>query len=124
MIPRCPDCGEARGGRYCYRLGHPDVCWPCWMARTGLGPIPAHRPTPEFEWVAFRMTIIDAIWAADQQRFAYVDENTIGGACPVCTAGHVRVDFHGTAARADLSCSLGCAEADIAHGIAGRRATR
>jgi hypothetical protein len=74
--------------------------------------------------VIFRKRIIDALWTIDQQRFAYIDENTIGGRCPVCTTGHIRVDFHGTTPRADLSCSLGCAELDIARGLVGRRAIR
>jgi hypothetical protein len=116
----CPDCGELRGGRY--RLGHTEVCWCCWMKRTGIEPLPSHHPSSDPEWVSFRRTIIDALWAVDPQLFVYINEDTIGGRCPICATGHVRVNFHGRAARADISCSLGCSEIDIAHGIAGRRA--
>jgi hypothetical protein len=120
MIPRCPDCGALRGGRY--QHGQVQVCWSCWQARTGLGPLPPDLPTVDPDWVIFRKRIIDALWAVDSRRFVYVDEDTIGGACPVCITGHVRVYFHGRAARADISCSLGCVELDIAHALG--RATR
>jgi endogenous inhibitor of DNA gyrase (YacG/DUF329 family) len=116
----CPDCGENRGGRYSH--GHDLVCWPCFMARTGIGPLPANPPAVDPAWVVFRMALIGALWAVDPKRFVYVNEDRIGGRCPICATGHVTVDFHGTTPRADISCSLGCAEIDIAHGIAGRRA--
>jgi hypothetical protein len=115
----CPDCGEVRGGRY--RDAHDLVCWPCWMARAGVGPLPADPPTVDPDWMVFRKKIVDALWAVDPLRFVYVDENRIGGRCPVCTDGHVRVDFHGTAPRADASCSRGCTEDDIARELAARR---
>jgi hypothetical protein len=116
----CPACGELRGGRY--QHGQTLVCWACWMARTGLGPLPPDPLPPDPDWVIFRKRIIDGIWAIDQQRFVYIDENTIGGGCPVCADGHVTVAFHGRAPRADITCSLGCAELDIAHALG--RATR
>lgn len=120
MIPPCPDCGEPRGGRYLYGDGSAaGVCWPCWMKRTGLGLLP---PDPPF--VVFRKRIIDALCAIDKERFVYINEDKILGPCPICITGYVAVYFHGRAPRADITCSLGCAEADIARAIAGRRATR
>ena len=47
------------------------------------------------------------------------------GVCPVCRAGppaYLWVRFHGKASRADLHCSLGCEERDIARAILSRRA--
>jgi hypothetical protein len=118
----CPDCGESLGGRYSHR--GLVVCWPCWMKRTGLGPFLASSPTTDPEWAIFRRTIIDALWAIDPQRFHYLDQNTVVGACPLCLDGALRVFFHGTTPAADLKCSFGCAELDIAHAIPRRRAAR
>jgi hypothetical protein len=68
-------------------------------------------------WVEFRKRIIRAL----SDGFLYIDADTFIATCPACTAGHVRVFFHGTAERADLTCSLGCAEADIARAVGGLR---
>jgi hypothetical protein len=116
----CPGCGEPRGGRYSHRGSA--ICWSCWCRRTGLGPLPAYAPTTDPEWVTFRKMIINAVWAVDRQRFVYIDQNTVVGACPLCVDGTVRVFFHGISAVADLECSFACVELDIAHAIRGRRA--
>ncbi len=114
----CPGCSEPRGGRY--RHNGRELCWPCWMSATGLGPLPGYQPAPDPEWVTFRKTIVDALWALDPQRFHYITVNRVAGACPACIDGRVRVDFCGRAPRADLVCSFGCPEFDIAHAIAAR----
>jgi hypothetical protein len=103
MTRRCPDCGEQLGGRYKHqgRL----VCWPC----TGLEALPA-APVRDPDWRRFRRHIIDAIAASG---FHYVDQNTIVGACPACLAGNIRVEFHGLAPRATITCSLGCDDEEI-----------
>jgi hypothetical protein len=119
----CPDCGESLGGRYT-TPGGAAVCWPCGCRRTGLGPLPAHDPKIDPEWAIFRRMIADALYAIDKWRFVYIDQNTVVGACPLCLDGRLRVFFHGTTPAADLQCSLGCAELDIAHAIPRRRAAR
>jgi hypothetical protein len=117
----CPGCGEPRGGRYEHAGSM--FCWPCWVERTGLGALPA-APVKDPDWVLFRRTIIDALVAVDPSRFHYIDRNTIVGGCPLCGDGNVRADFHDKAPRADLACSSGCAELDIAHAIKNRKAAR
>jgi hypothetical protein len=119
VLAPCPDCGELLGGRYPHdgRL----VCWPCFMKRTGVDPLPAYTPRRDPEWVTFRQTIVDRLWALDSRRFFYIDENRILGACPICGGGYVRVDFHGTTPRADITCSLGCDGFEVAGALGWRR---
>ena len=88
------------------------------MERTGITPLEPQAPRDP-HWVTFRKRIIAALVRVDSERFWYLDENTCAGACPVCRSGWVTVSFHGTAPRADLACSLGCPEHEIA-GDAGR----
>jgi hypothetical protein len=82
------------------------------------------QSTSDPEWVRFRQHVVDAVYGVASRRFVYLDENTFIGACPVCIDGTVRVFFHGRAPRADVRCSLGCAEADLARVIGGLRRAR
>jgi hypothetical protein len=90
------------------------------MERTGLGPLPAHQTPTLPGWAKYRRAVIGGLVAVDKRRFAYLDENTILGACPLCLDGTVRVFFHGVAPRADLVCSLGCDELEIANVVRPR----
>ena len=111
----CPGCGEPRGGRYKHQ-GR-EVCWPC----TGLAALPATPPPAE---PTFRERILTALDAIDASRFMYIDKDRVVHVCPVCRAGlpeYLSVRFHGEAPRADLRCSLGCPELEIAHAIGERR---
>jgi hypothetical protein len=65
----------------------------------------------------FRTAIIDAV-GGDIDRFTYIDRDSCIGACPMCDAA-LAVRFHGTAARADLTCHGGCDEQAIADAIRG-----
>ena len=118
----CPKCGETLGGRY--RHNGQMLCWPCW----GIDPYPAEPPRPaDPDWIHFRKAIIDALWTLDRDRFAYLDEDTIVGACPICAAElpeYLVVRFHGKAPRADVSCSLGCNGKAIARALGPRKARR
>jgi hypothetical protein len=106
----CPGCGERQGGRY-WRKGR-WLCWPC----TGLKPEEPRPPTRP-EWQQFRQGIIDKLLALDRERFWYIDSDRVIGECPVCRAAlpeYLAVRFHGIAARADLVCSLGCPDLQLA----------
>lgn len=73
-------------------------------------------PVPEPPWVKFRGKIIDRLLAASRERYMSLGGRIIG-MFPVCRADlpdHLFVRFHGEALRADLVCSLGCPEADLA----------
>ncbi len=118
----CPHCHEPRGARYEHK--GQQLCWSCWMRETGLGPLPAYTPQADPAWVVFRKAIVDGLWALEKSRFAYIDRNTVQGACPLCIDGTLRVDFKGTTPRADLTCSFGCDEQDIGRALIGRRAVR
>jgi hypothetical protein len=103
-------CGESRGGRY--QHGGQWVCWPC----SGLKPLEP-PPVALLPGQQFRGRISDKLWALDKDRYWSLGDGHILGVCPVCRAGlpeYLSVRFHGRAARADLVCSLGCAEADLA----------
>jgi hypothetical protein len=67
------------------------------------------------ESLRFRGSIIDGV-AGDGSRFYYIDKDTSVGVCPCC-GGPVSIRFAGMAARAELDCHLGCAEADIAEAL-------
>jgi hypothetical protein len=106
----CPKCGEPHGGRY--PVGGRWLCWPC----TGIAP---ERPRPPAltDWQRFRKQILDVLWRLDRSRFMYLDEDRCAGACPVCRAAlpeHLAVRFHGVAPRADIVCSLGCPDDELA----------
>jgi hypothetical protein len=118
----CAGCSEPDGGRYKY--GSAEFCWPCWMERSGIGPLPAILPASDPPWAIFRRGIIRALVAIDQQRFVYINENRVIGACPLCLDGTVRVDFLGTTPRADLACNLGCAEHEVAEALGRSRKAR
>ena len=108
----CPDCGELRGARYQHQ-GR-EVCWPC----TGLDPLPATPPPPPEP--SFRERILTALDEIDPRRFVYIDRDRVVHVCPVCRAGlpeYLAVRFHGEAPRADLVCSLGCPELEIADAL-------
>lgn len=107
MTP-CPKCGEPLGARY--QHNGELVCWPC----TGLEPLPAAKPRPPDP---FRSKIADKLRALADDRVWFLYPDTMIGICPVCQARlpeHLTVRFHGLADRADLCCSLGCPEAEIA----------
>ena len=87
-----------------------------------MEPLPADTPQPDPEWVRFRKAIVSTLAALDRERFFYIDRDRVAGVCPVCRAGFLAVRFHGKACRADLHCSLGCDEREVARSILPRKA--
>lgn len=104
----CPGCGA--------RCGLP--CEPCFRAQQKFltfGDPPAETGPTDPNWQRFRRNIIRQL-----RGFTYIDSDRVVGDCPVCRTGppeFLTVRFHGRAERADLECSLGCAEAAIADAL-------
>ena len=111
-IPPCPECGEPLGGRY----GDERLCWPCWCKRYPEPPRPRQAPGCP-EWQRFRRRIIGALDRVESERFVYIDEDRIVHVCPVCEAElpeYLVVRFHARAPRAEIRCSLGCPDGELA----------
>jgi hypothetical protein len=76
--------------------------------------------TTDPPWVVFRKRIIASLDRVDASRFVYLDEDRFVHICPVCLAGlpdYLVVRFHGKAPRADIKCSLGCPDDDLARAL-------
>jgi hypothetical protein len=91
------------------------VCWPCAGYK-----VKDSRPPADPDWQQFRRKVIDGLVKLNREGFHYIDSGTVVGTCPVCRepAGYLAVTFHGRTPRADLVCSAGCDERDIARRLA------
>ena len=122
-VKPCSTCGEPPGGRYATA----GCCWPCWgnatPSRRGRA---RRRGAPSGRSSARRSSPRSTASTPAGSR-----TSTTRGSCTSARSveaalpEYVAVTFHGQAARAELRCSLGCTEEEIAPalGMRGGRVT-